>query len=144
MTMRVRLALASLVLFASCEKPLEDAPLFNAKDLSLQCPTGQVGWDFSTGGNDSSVVESSVSREITVDAAMLGTCNYQTDFSIDCDGKCDCTRLVKKPTSPTCAGGALNLKYHCGTETYSYNVVIDVDASSQSITLACPGPKTTL
>ncbi len=142
MTMRAHLAIASLAAFAGCQTQQEDAPLFNAKDLSVQCPTGQVGWDFSTGGNDTSIVEQSVSREITVDSAMLGSCNYQADFAVDCDGKRDCTRIVKKPTSPTCAGGALDLKYHCGTETFSYNVVLDGDASSRSITLACPEPMT--
>ena len=143
MHMRVRLAVALVGLaFSGCPAEEGDPPLFNAKDLSVQCPTGQVGWDFSTGGNDSTIVENSVSREITVDSATLGTCNYKDDFAIDCDGKRDCTRLVKKPTSPTCGGGALNLTYRCGSEPHRYNVVLPGEASGQSITLACAEPMT--
>jgi hypothetical protein len=129
----------SLVL-AGCPAEEEAPPLFNAKDLSVQCGTGQVGWDFSTGGNDTSVVENSVSREITIDRAMLGNCNYQTDFATDCDGKRDCTRLVKKPSSPACAGGALDLVYRCGSEPHKYNVVVPGDAGGQTVTLACGEP----
>ena len=92
-------------------------PLFNAKDTSVQCPTGQVGWDFSTGGNDTEVSEVAVSREITVDSATLGSCNYKEDFAASCDGRSDCTRLVRTSTSPSCSGGALQLTYHCGEES---------------------------
>ena len=142
MSMRARLAVTLTCLaLAGCEEEAEP-PLFNAKDLSVQCPTGQVGWDFSTGGNDNSIVENSVSREITVDSALLGTCNYKDDFAIDCDGKRDCTRQVKKPSSPACGGGELNLTYRCGSEPHRYNVVLPGDASSQTITLACPEPMT--
>lgn len=142
MSMRARLAVTlTWLAFAGCEEEGEP-PLFNAKDLSVQCPTGQVGWDFSTGGNDTSILENSVSREITVDSATLGTCNYKDDFAIDCDGKRDCARPVKKPTSPACGGGELNLTYRCGSEPHRYNVVLPGDASNQNITLACPEPLT--
>lgn len=139
--LRIALSCAALALTA-CPAEEGEPPLFNAKDLSVQCPTGQVGWDFSTGGNDSAIVENSVSREITVDSATLGTCNYLSDFAVDCDGKRDCTRLVKKSTSPSCAGGPLNLTYHCGEETPRYTVVLTGDASAQTVTLACAEPLT--
>lgn len=143
MTSRRTVVISSLLLVAGCTPESSDPPpLFNAKDLSVQCPTGQVGWDFSTGGNDSAIVENSVSREITVDSATLGTCNYKDDFAIDCDGKRDCVRLVKKPTSPACAGGALNLRYRCGEETPRYDLVIPADASAQTVRLGCGQPIT--
>lgn len=145
MQTRLRLALSCAALaLTACPAPEGEPPLFNAKDLSVQCPTGQVGWDFSTGGNDSAIVENSVSREITIDSATLGTCNYQGDFAVDCDGRRDCTRLVKKTTSPPCAGGPLNLTYHCGDETPRYTVVLSGEASAQTVTLACAEPLTIL
>ena len=133
---------ASLLVVSGCTPESDPPPLFNARDLSVQCPTGQVGWDFSTGGNDSAIVENSVSREITVDSATLGTCNYKDDFAIDCDGKRDCSRLVKKPTSPACAGGAFRLVYRCGDETPRYELVVAGEASGQTVRLGCGEPIT--
>lgn len=140
-TRRLSLFLTCAAL-AACEAEQEPPPLFNAKDLSLQCPTGQVGWDFSTGGNDTAIAEHDVSREIRVDNATLGTCDYREDFALECDDKAECTRVVKKPSSPACAGGALNLTYHCGEESPRFNLVIPGDASAQTVTLACGDPLT--
>ena len=143
MSLRLRfVACLSLVFFGCPSGEGDPPPLFNAKDLSVQCNTGYVGWDFSTGGNDTAIVENSVSREITVDSATLGICNYKDDFAADCDGKRDCSRLVKKSTSPTCAGGELKLRYHCGEETPRYDLVIAADASAKTVTLGCGEPIT--
>ncbi|MDP3572700.1 MAG: hypothetical protein Q8S42_18840 [Archangium sp.] len=144
LTRRNSLVCVCALVFAACETQEQPPPLFNAKDLSVQCPTGQVGWDFSTGGNDTDIVENSVSREITIDSATLGSCNYKDDFAVSCDGKNECTRLAKNSTSPSCSGGALNLTYHCGEEAPRYNVVIPGDASGQMVNLACGEPITIL
>ena len=49
--MRVIGLLCACVVAAGCAEP-EPPPLFNAVDPTLQCPTGSVGWSFSTGGPD--------------------------------------------------------------------------------------------
>lgn len=138
------LGCVALLTQACAEEPNGAPPLFNAKDLSVTCATGHVGWDFSTGGNDTDIVENSVSREITVDSATLGSCNYKDDFASSCDGKNECTRLVKTSTSPSCSGGALSLVYHCGEEAPRYTVVLADDASAKTVTLACGEPITIL
>ena len=115
-------------------------PLFNAIDPSLQCPAGQVGWDFSTGGNDTDVIPIAVGSEIKVQEVKLhcvGAHNAKTDptkyadltasFRADCDNSARCERELIKPSDNfnlTCADDDrwLYATYKCGNEPTVYNL----------------------
>lgn len=117
-------------------------PLFNAIDPSLQCPAGQVGWDFSTGGNDTDVIPIAVGSEIKIQEVRLhcyGHQNATTDrtkyadltasFRADCDNAARCERELVKPSDNfnlSCADDDrwLIASYKCGNEPTVYDLTM--------------------
>lgn len=129
-------------LWLSCVPPDDDdnfgpPPLFNAVDPSLQCPAGQVGWDFSTGGNTDGLRRNSVGGTITITEATFGgscSADYAAQFRSGCDGFGECTIAV-----PGCNNGDMSIRYQCGTESPIYKAQLHDEGQ---VTLVCGSPMT--
>lgn len=130
---RLRLGLLSVVsVLVGCEQAVAP-PLFNAIDPTLQCPAGQVGWDFSTGGNfDQAVSDSVLSSEIRIVEATLGancglTPGNATDlFAGSCNGRTGCSRIAGEGLGYGAVDGPnpcrkdFRVRYTCGNEARVY------------------------
>ncbi|MDP1827900.1 MAG: C-type lectin domain-containing protein [Archangium sp.] len=133
MSLHARILITCSLVLTACPAEEEGAPpIFNAIDPSLQCPSDKVGWDFSTGGNETDIVPIRVGSEIKVQIAQV-TCidtNEMVDltasFRADCDNSAVCKRPLARPTDPftnaSCPRRFLKLKYKCGNEPKEYDL----------------------
>jgi len=141
-------------------------PLFNAIDPSLQCPAGQVGWDFTTGGGqDQDVVPAPVGNEIKVqevsylcsDTPTSGptSLDLTASFRTECDNAVKCVRPLLRTSELSkallCSRKSVRATYRCGNESTLYTIsrlnwtspsvraiVRDVpNEPSQELTFAC-------
>lgn len=123
-------ACCSVFLMACPEQEEGPPPIFNAIDPSLQCPSGKVGWDFSTGGNETDVVPIAVGSEIKVDEVKVvcgsETANLTASFRAECDNTSVCRRPLARATDPfvsdACPRRSLTLRYRCGNEPKVYDL----------------------
>lgn len=134
MNLQTRIFIACSMLLLACEAENETPPpLFNAIDPSLTCPSGKVGWDFSTGGNDATdIIPVRVGSEIKVQVAEVRcidlpeVVDLTASFRADCDNLVTCRRPLAKSTDPftnaSCTRRFLNLKYKCGNEPTVYDL----------------------
>lgn len=140
MRLRTRLlfCLASTLLLA-CPAPEDTTPppLFNAVDPSIQCPAGQVGWDFSTGGLGE-VLRNSVGKSVKVIDATLGSgCGLTAaDLRAQCDGQEECAKTLG------CDDADVNVTYVCGTETPLYKARVETVGGERKLNLICGLPIT--
>lgn len=138
-TTRPHLLVGALLFGAlGCPEPASGPPgLFNAVDPSLQCPAGEIGWDFSTGGNTDGIRRNSVGNTIAItEATFGGSCQagLAESFRSACDGYALCTLPV-----PGCRDEDVTLRYQCGTETATYQARIESGAEGDQITVSCGG-----
>jgi hypothetical protein len=123
-------------------------PPLNAIDPSLSCPTGQVGWDFSTGGGtEKESLSSEPIRGIRITKAWYGAnCagakgfDFTDDRASSCAGKDVCQWLVTSAAdiAPGCAKQA-EIEWQCGVETTKYVLRINSEAWGQTLTPTCGG-----
>jgi hypothetical protein len=135
---KMRLLVATLMVGMSLGACTEEGapPLFNAIDPSLQCPAGQVGWDFTTGGNDADVVPARVGAEIKIQS-VLYRCqdsfpNVTKDLTALYRAECDNASLCERPilrdpelaenSLGACAKRTLIATYKCGNEPTLYDI----------------------
>jgi hypothetical protein len=111
-------------------------PLFNAIDPSLQCPAGQVGWDFTTGGNEGDVIVARVGSEIKIqevkyecrDSFPFAFKDMTASFRAECDNGTFCERPILRAAEVaannlgTCVKKSLKLTYKCGNEPTLYDI----------------------
>ncbi len=129
--------LSGVVLGACAAEEDGGPPVFNAIDPSLQCPAGQVGWDFTTGGNESDVLVQAVGSEIKIQEvkysclASTGITNERdltASFRAECDNAKQCERPILNTNEVaslglgTCARKYLIAKYKCGNEPTVYDL----------------------
>lgn len=136
-------ALMAAVLAGCAAEEGGPPPVFNAIDPSLQCPAGKVGWDFTTGGNETDVIPVRVGSEIKIDEVVLRCAdattaeqNLTASFRADCDNSVKCERKLLKAGESlalTCMRRHLVFKYRCGNEPTVYNLSrLNVDPLSYS------------
>lgn len=112
-------------------------PVFNAIDPSLQCPSGQVGWDFTTGGNESDVIVQAAGSEIKIQEvkytclqtnAGIGERDLTASFRAECDNAKTCVRPIVNTNEVStlglgsCTRKSLTVKYKCGNEPTVYDI----------------------
>lgn len=136
--MQARFALLAGLVAAACV-PEDSAPppLFNAIDPTLQCPEGQVGWDFTTGGGqDQDVLVAPVGSEIKIqsvqyqclDEGNSTSRDLTASFRAECDNTGSCTRPIVQPSEMaanslgTCQRRSVTATYKCGNETTLYDI----------------------
>ncbi len=136
--MQARFALLAGLVAAACV-PEDSAPppLFNAIDPTLQCPAGQVGWDFTTGGGqDQDVLVAPVGSEIKIQNVQYRCLeegnsvskDLTASFRAECDNAVSCTRPIVQPTEMaanslgTCQRRSVIATYRCGNETTTYDI----------------------
>jgi hypothetical protein len=149
--MRLSFALRSgwlLALSVAACTPIDSPlPLFNAVDPSIQCKPGEIGWDFSTGGNfDEAVRDSTLSSEIRIVEASYGTnCsgvapdNVNAAFASACNGRLSCQRKVNEgigDPAPGCPKDFL-LRYTCGNEGRVYEQRYGGEAGGTAVSIEC-------
>lgn len=124
---------ASVLWVAGCAVEEEGPPpVFNAIDPSLKCPAGQVGWDFTTGGNDTDIVPVATGSEIKIQqvryscaSASAGDVDLTASFRASCDNQGRCERPIVSSTDSvnfSCAQRSLTVGYKCGNEPTLYNL----------------------
>jgi hypothetical protein len=136
--MQARFALLAGLVAAACV-PEDSAPppVFNAIDPTLQCPAGQVGWDFTTGGGqDQDVLVAPVGSEIKIqsvvyqclDVGNTASRDLTASFRAECDNAVSCTRPIVQPAEMaanslgTCQRRTVRATYRCGNETTTYDI----------------------
>ncbi len=138
--------LPCVLVLGGCAEENFVPPLFNAVDRSISCPSGQVGWDFSTGGFDDEVQNSQRSNELRVLEATYGSAcsavspgNWTERFASSCNGNVQCTRKVKDPAldpAPGCSKD-FRIRYSCGVDPQMYELYYPGEAAEQTIDLRC-------
>lgn len=139
MSLRTRLLVLSSTLLLACPAAQDTSPppLFNAVDPSIQCPAGQIGWDFSTGGLGE-VLRNSVGKSVKIiDATVASSCGITAAaLRARCDGQEEC------PTPVTCEDSDVNVTYVCGTETATYRARVEGTGADRTLNLVCALPIT--
>jgi hypothetical protein len=135
----VRFLFIAAMALLGCPAPEDTTPppLFNAVDPSIQCPAGQVGWDFSTGGLGE-VLRNSVGKSVKVIDATLGAgCGLTAaDLRAQCDGQEECPKAV------SCNDADVSVTYVCGTETALYKARVEGTGGERKLNLICGLPIT--
>lgn len=138
--MRVIGLLCACVVAAGCAEP-EPPPLFNAVDPTLQCPTGSVGWSFSTGGPDR-VKRNPISDGVNYPVSNFPLCSHlQQNLVETCAGKLSCDYVV--PASCRSRTGTETVTYKCGTETATLTARPELGGDDMTFALHC-GPRITI
>ncbi|MBX3186538.1 MAG: hypothetical protein KF819_05970 [Labilithrix sp.] len=145
-----------LVLSSACasESPPpsnDDEPVFNGIDKTLSCGSGQVGWDFSTGGSSIDNVQGSARSGIQVEVASYGLncnpgllANATSAVQAQCNGStvCNFTPGFSYDPAKNCAKN-FDVTWKCGVDSVPYTIRVDGESGGKPVSLKC-GPQLTV
>ncbi|MBX3204528.1 MAG: hypothetical protein KF764_05635 [Labilithrix sp.] len=129
----------------------DDDPVFNGVDKTLSCGSGQVGWDFTTGGSSLDSIQGSARSGIQIDVASYGlNCNAgllgntTSTIQAQCNGSTVCNFTPGSAYDPAknCAKN-FDVTWKCGADSVPYTIHVDGESAGKTVSLKC-GPQLTV